>query len=53
MTPNPLDPAEQAAFRELDGLRRITDLARGCAHNCACQQGDTMSAPLEIEDLAR
>ena len=48
MTPNPLDPDEQAAYRELDWLRRITDLARGNHHNCLCQQPDTMTTPLDF-----
>jgi len=46
MTPDPLDPAEQAAFRELDQTRRT-----GCAPNCLCKQEDAMTTPLEIEDI--
>ena len=46
MTPDPLDPAEQAAYRELDQTRRIV----GCATNCRCRQDDAMTTPLEIED---
>jgi len=45
MTPDPLDPDEQAAFRELDQLRRV-----GCACNCLCRQDDAMTTPLDLED---
>ncbi len=52
MTPDPLDPTEQAAFRELDHLARIQDLAgRGCSCNCLCKQDDAMTTPLQIEDI--
>jgi len=47
MTPDPLDPAEQAAYRELDQTRRTP---KACPENCACQQDDAMTTPLEIED---
>ena len=47
MTPDPLDPAEQEAFRELDQTRRIP----GCAPNCICKQDDAMTTPLEIEEF--
>ncbi len=52
MTPDPLDTAEQAAFRELDSIRRIQDLARrGCGANCLCQQPDAMTTPLDLQDV--
>lgn len=47
MTPDPLDPAEQTAYRELDQTRRTP---KNCPDNCACQQDDAMTTPLEIED---
>jgi hypothetical protein len=43
MTPDPLDPTEQAAFRELDQLRR-------CPDNCGCKDDDAMTTPLDLED---
>jgi len=46
MTPDPLDPAEQAAYRELDQTRRT-----GCADNCVCRQDDAMTTPIDLEDL--
>jgi len=46
MTPNPLDPAEQSAFRALDQSRRT-----GCADNCACKTDDAMTTPIDLEDL--
>ena len=48
MTPDPLDPAEQAAFRELDQTRRTP---KACPHNCACQTDDAMTTPLQLEDI--
>lgn len=52
MTPDPLDQTEQAAFRELDHLARIQDLARrGCGANCLCQQPDAMTTPLDLADI--
>jgi len=51
VTPDPLDPTEQAAFRELDHLARIQDLARrGCNYNCPCRMDDAMTTPLDLED---
>jgi hypothetical protein len=47
MTPDPLDPAEQRAFRELDKTRRIPD----CQPNCPCKTEDAYTTPLDIEDL--
>ena len=47
MTPDPLDPAEQAAYRELDQTRRIPD----CAPNCICRQEDAYTTKLDLEDL--
>jgi len=46
MTPDPLDPAEQAAYRELDQTRRT-----GCAGNCVCRQEDAYTTKLDLEDL--
>lgn len=46
MTPDPLDPDQQRAFRELDQTRRIPD----CAPNCVCRQDDAMTTPLDPED---
>jgi len=46
MTPDPLDPTEQAAFRELDQTR-----STGCAPNCLCKQDDAMTTPLQLEDI--
>jgi len=46
MTPDPLDPAEQEAWREIDQARRT-----GCADNCACQMDDAMTTPLQLEDI--
>jgi hypothetical protein len=46
MTPDPLDPTEQAAFRELDQTRRT-----GCGANCICKTEDAMTTPLDLEDL--
>jgi len=46
MTPDPLDPSEQAAYRELDQTRRT-----GCADNCACKTDDAMTTPIDLEDL--
>ena len=52
MTPDPLDPDEQAAFRELDGLRRIRDLARkGCGCDCECKTDDAISVDLTPADV--
>ena len=48
MTPDPLDPAEQAAYRELDQARRTP---KACPQNCACQQDDAMTTPLQLEDI--
>jgi len=45
VTPDPLDPDEQAAFRALDQSRRT-----GCADNCLCKTDDAMTTPLQIED---
>ena len=51
MTPDPLDPDEQRAYRELDSLRRIQGLARkGCDCNCLCKQDDAMTTPLDIKE---
>jgi len=44
MTPDPLDPTEQVAFRELDQLRR-------CPDNCVCRQEDAMTTPLDLNDI--
>lgn len=46
MTPDQNDPAEQAAFRELDRTRRT-----GCPDNCPCRQDDAMTTPIDLEDL--
>jgi len=52
MTPDPLDQDEQAAFRELDGLRRIRDLARkGCGCDGACRADDAITTPLDKDDI--
>ena len=52
MTPDPLDPEQQAVFRELDGFRRIQDLARrGCGDSCLCKLPDAMTTPLDLQDL--
>jgi len=48
MTPDPLDPAEQAAYRELDQTRRTP---KACPHNCICKQDDAMTTPLQLEDI--
>jgi len=47
MTTDPLDPAEQAAYRELDQTRRTP---KACPDNCVCRHDDAMTTPLEIED---
>ena len=44
VTPDPLDPSEQAAFRELDQLRR-------CPDNCPCRMDDAMTTPLDLNDI--
>jgi hypothetical protein len=49
MTPNPLDPTEQAAFRELDQLRR--ELSKPCPDNCPCRMDDAMTTPLDLDDI--
>jgi hypothetical protein len=52
MTPDPLDPEQLAAFRELDGLRRIRDLARkGCGCDGSCQADDAITTGLDLEDI--
>ena len=48
MTPDPLDPAEQNAYRELAQTRRTP---KACPDNCACQMDDAMTTPLQLEDI--
>lgn len=52
MTPDPLDQEQQRAFRELDGLRRIQELARkGCSCDCQCKTDDAITTELDLEDV--
>jgi len=44
MTPDPNDPTEQAAYRELDQIRR-------CPDNCPCRMDDAMTTPLDLDDI--
>lgn len=51
MTPDPIDQEQQRAFRELDGLRRIQDLAcKGCGCDGACRADDAITTQLGPED---
>ena len=51
MTSDPLDPTEQAAFRELDQLRRLDPNPFACKPGCICQQDDAMTTPLDLNDI--
>lgn len=48
MTPDPNDPTEQAAYRELDKSRRTP---KHCPDNCPCRQEDAMTTPLDLEEF--